>query len=141
MKVFKGFAPMYGAVVQDVSGLDEGRGYRLIVPIFVDAYQWEGKKVAPSGAAARVRLGVGPRDATWRDENAITYSEWWDGANTADFYLQYSDFVFDFAATEPEMTIYIELAGIFGLSNNGFFLDDVRLYPLGTRLATPTPAG
>jgi tetratricopeptide (TPR) repeat protein len=141
MKVFKGFAPMYGAVVQDVTGLDVGRSYQLVAPIFVDAYAWEGKKVAPGGDAARVRLGAAPTGANWLDETAISYSEWWDGTNTANFFLQYSDFVFDFVATEPEMTIYIEVAGIFGLSNNGFFLDDIRLYPRGTESATATPTG
>jgi hypothetical protein len=29
------------------------------------------------------------------------------------------------------MTIYVELVGIYGLTNNGFFLDDMALYPLG----------
>jgi hypothetical protein len=123
---------MYGTVVQDVSGLDVGRGYRLVAPIFVDAYIWEGQKVAPGGDAARVRLGAAPTGANWRDENAINYSDWWDGTNTANFFLQYSDFAFDFVATEPQMTIYIEVAGIFGLSNNGFFLDDIALYPRGS---------
>jgi hypothetical protein len=132
---------MYGAVVQDVGSLDVGRDYRLVVPIFVDAYQWKGHKVAPGGDAARVRLGVAPRGARWRDEAAITYSEWWDGTNTAGFYLRYSDFVFDFEATEPEMTIYIELVGIFGLNNNGFFLDDAALHPMGSVSAIPAPAG
>ncbi|MGD2147962.1 MAG: tetratricopeptide repeat protein [Anaerolineae bacterium] len=141
LKAFKGFAPMYGALVQEVSGLDEGRGYRLVAPVFVDAYSWEGKKVPASGTAARVRLGAGPTGAAWRDETAITYSGWWDGTNTANFYLQYSNFVFDFVATQPDMAIYIELVGVFGLSNNGFFVDDVALYPLGTSSATPTPSG
>jgi hypothetical protein len=139
LKVFRGFTPVYGAAVQDVSGLDVGRNYRLIVPIFVDVFNWEGQKVAPGGEAARIRLGAAPLGATWRDESAITYSDWWDGANTPGFYLQYSDFSFDFEAEEPEMTIYIELAGIYGLTNNGFFVDDVALYPLGSSSTTPAP--
>jgi len=132
-KVFKGFAPMYTAIVQDVSGLDVERRYRLTAPIFVDAYIWEGQKVAPGGESARVRLGAGPQGAAWRDEEVIQYSEWWDGTNTDDFFLQYSDFTFDFEATQEEMTIFIEVAGIYGLNNNGFFMDDMALNPLGTR--------
>jgi hypothetical protein len=133
LKVFKGFAPMYAAAVQDVSGLDVGRRYRLVAPIFVDAYIWDGGKVAPGGESARVRLGAAPQGAAWRDEEAIDYSEWWDGTNTSDFFLQYSEYTFDFEATQSDMTIYIEMAGIYGLNNNGFFLDDVALHPLGSR--------
>lgn len=132
VKAFKSFAPVYTAFVQDVNNLDVGRRYRLVAPIFVDVFDWEAGKVPPGGDAARVRLGAAPVGAAWRDEEAITYSEWWDGTNTSDFYLQYSDYTFDFVATESEMTIYIEFAGVFGMSNNGFFLDDVALHPLGT---------
>jgi hypothetical protein len=133
LKVFKAFAPMYAALVQDVSGLDQGRTYQLVTNIFVDVYDWDGEKVAPGGTAAQVRLGAAPRGATWRDETEIRYSNWWTGSNTVGFYLEYSDFVFEFEALEPEMTIYIELAAIYGMSNNGFFLDDVALYPVGSR--------
>jgi hypothetical protein len=132
LKVFKGFAPMYAAVVQDVSGLDVGRRYRIVAPIFVDMYAWEGRKVAPGGEAGRIRLGAAPQGAVWRDEGTITYSDWWDGSNTSGFFLQYSEFTFDFEATQADMTIYIEMAAIYGLTNNGFFLDDVALHPLGT---------
>jgi len=133
LKVFKGFAPMYAAVVQDVEGLDVGRRYRLTAPIFVDTYIWDGGKVAPGPDSARVRLGAAPPGAVWRDEGAINYSEWWDGHNTSNFFFRYSDYTFEFEATESEMTIYIELAAIWGLNNNGFFLDDVALNPLGSR--------
>lgn len=132
LKVFKGMAPMYAAVVQDVNGLDVGRRYRLVANVFVDAYIWDGGKVEPGGDAARVRLGAAPQGAAWRDEEAIEYSEWWDGTNTSDFFLEYSEFTFDFEATQSDMTIYVEMAGIFGLNNNGFFLDDMALHPLGT---------
>ena len=133
LKVFKGMAPMYAAVLQDVSGLDVGRSYRLTAPVFVDTYIWDNGKVAPGGEAARIRLGASPRGAVWRDEQAINYSEWWDGNNTSDFFFRYIEFEFEFEATEPEMTIYIEMAAIWGLNNNGFFLDDVSLNPLGSR--------
>ncbi|MFW6136058.1 MAG: tetratricopeptide repeat protein [Chloroflexota bacterium] len=132
-KLFKSFAPMYVAAVQDVSGLDVGRRYRLVANIFVDTYIWDGKKVEPGGESARVRLGAGPQGAAWRDEETITYSDWWDGNNTSDFFLQYSEFTFDFEATQADMTIYIELSAIYGLNNNGFFIDDTALHPLGTR--------
>lgn len=133
LKVFKGFAPVYAALAQDVTGLDVGRRYRLVAPVFVDTYLWDSGKVQPGGESARVRLGVAPPGAPWRDEAAIDYSEWWDGTNTSDFFFQYSEFTFDFEATEPDVTIYIEMAAIYGLPNNGFFIDAVALHPLGTR--------
>ena len=133
LKVFKGMAPMYAAVVQDVRGLDVGRSYRLTAPVFVDTYIWDNGKVAPGGESARVRLGASPRGARWRDEQAIDYSDWWDGTNTSDFFFRYIEFVYEFEATAPEMTIYIELAAIWGLDNNGFFLDDISLNALGSR--------
>ena len=132
LKVFKAFAPMYAAVVQDVSGLDVGRSYRLVVPIFVDTYIWDSGKVAPGPESARIRLGAAPRGAVWRDEGAINYSQWWDGTSTSNFFFRYRDYAFEFEATAPEMTIYVELAAIWGLNNNGFFLDDVALHPLGS---------
>lgn len=132
LKVFKGMAPMYAAVVQDVSGLDVGRRYRLVANIFVDTYIWDGGKVEPGGEAARIRLGTAPQGVAWRDEEAINYTEWWNGVNTSDFFLQYSEFTYDFEATQSDMTLYIEMAAIFGLNNNGFFLDDMALHPLGT---------
>ena len=87
---------------------------------------------ANGGEAARIRLGAAPQGAAWRDEEAINYSEWWDGRETSEFFLQYSEYTFDFEATQSDMTIYVEMAAIFGLNNNGFFLDDMALHPLGT---------
>jgi len=128
VKIFKSYAPIYAALTQDLSGLEVGRQYRLVAPIYVDVFNWEGGKVPPSDpSAAQVRLGVALPDATWRDEEAISYGEWWTGANTADFYLSYHDFAFDFTATESEMTVYIEVFAKWGLENNGFFMDDLEL--------------
>jgi hypothetical protein len=131
VKVFKGGAPIYAALSQDLSGLEAGRQYRFTVPIYVDVYFWEGEKVPPADPyAARVRLGVAPTDATWRDEGAISYGQWWDGSTTADFYLAYHDVAFDFTATDSKMTVYVEVFGKWGLDNNGFFMDDLRLQTL-----------
>ncbi len=133
LKMFRSFTPVYAAIAQDVSDLDVGRRYRLVANVFVDSYIWEGKKVAPGGESARIRLGAGPPGAGWRDEQIVTYSQWWDGTNTSDFYFQYSEYAFDFEATQRDMTVYVELAGIYGLDSNGFFLDDLALHPLGSR--------
>jgi hypothetical protein len=128
IKVFKEHSPIYAALSQDLSGLEQGRQYRFTVPIYVDVFNWEGGKVPPTDPwSAQLRLGVAPIGATWRDEEAISYSGWWNGDNTADFYLNYNDFSFDFAATETEMTVYVEVFAKWGLDNNGFFMDDAKL--------------
>lgn len=131
VKVFKAEAPIYAALSQDISGLEVGREYRLRVPVYVDVFEWEDAKEPPDDpSAAQVRLGVSPMGAAWRDEDAISYSGWWDGLNTEHFYLSYNDYHFEFTATESEMTIYVEMFAKWGLDNNGFFLDDVELFLL-----------
>ncbi len=134
VKVFKGRAPIYAALSQHVSGLEVGRQYRFTAPVYIDVYKWDKEKeekVAPGDAyAAQVRLGVGPTDATWRDEEAISYSGWWHGENTDDFFFSYHDFSLDFTATETDMTVYVELFAKWGLDNNGFFMDDMTLVEL-----------
>jgi hypothetical protein len=139
VKVFKPHSPIYAALMQNVNGLEVGRTYQLVAPVFVDTFDWEGKKVPPGDPyTARVRLGAGPKGASWLDEGAINYSGWWDGANMSPFYLAYSVPTFEFVATQPDMAVYVELAVKWGLDNNGFFLDGMALYP-GELLHTPTP--
>jgi len=131
VKVFKSYAPIYAALSQDLSGLKVGRRYRLSAPVYLDVFNWEGGKAAPDDpSAARVRLGAGPTGATWRDEEAISYGPWWDGDSVADFYLAYNDYDLEFTATDAEMTVYVEVFAKWGLENNGFFMDDFKLFLL-----------
>ena len=48
VKIFKPHSPIYAALAQDVGGLEVGRKYKLVAPVFVDTFDWEGKKKAPS---------------------------------------------------------------------------------------------
>lgn len=133
VKIFKGWAPMWAAMSQDVTGLEPGRKYRLVVPIYVDivADYEGGRKVPPEdGRQGRVRLGVSPVGATWRDESAISYSGWWTGETIYPFYQAYPTFIHEFTATAPEMTVWIEMASNYPHPNNGFFIDTVGLYAL-----------
>ena len=135
LKIFKGWAPMYAALSQDVTGLQPGRSYRLIAPVLADVYDWEKKKVEPwDPNHALVRLGAGPTGAAWRDESAIAYSPFWPGR-----FLEYQSYVFDFQATQANMTIWIEVVGSYPHSNNGFFVDGVALQPLDA--VAPVPGG
>ena len=139
IKIFKPEAPIYVALSQDVHGLEVGRQYRIEAPVFVDTYDWDEQKVPPGDPySARVRLGAGPTGSAWMDEGAISYSAWWDGGNTSPFFLVYTTYTYEFVATAPDMTVYIEMYCKWGLNNNGFFLDDMALYPLGV-INTPTP--
>ena len=145
VKIFKGWAPLWAAMSQDVSGLEVGRRYRLVAPIYIDivADYDNGKKVPPSdNRHGRVRLGASPVGTAWRDEANINYSGWWTADTVSPFYLAYPTFVHEFTATAPDMTVWIEMASNYPHPNNGFFVDTVGLYALdetGTVAQAPAP--
>ncbi len=146
VKIFKGWAPLWAAMSQNVSGLEVGRRYRLVAPIYIDIvadYQG-GQKVAPvDGRQGRVRLGTSPVGAGWRDESAIAYSGWWTGETISPFYQAYPTFIHEFTATAPDMTVWIEMASNYPHPNNGFFIDTVGLYALDdvdNSVSAPAPA-
>lgn len=136
VKIFKGWAPLWAAMSQDVSGLEVGRKYRLVAPVYVDIvadYQG-GQKIPPSdNRHGRVRLGASPVGTGWRDEANINYSGWWTADSVNPFYLAYPTFIHEFTATAPEMTVWIEVASNYPHPNNGFFIDTVGLYALDER--------
>ncbi len=133
MKVFKAYAPMWAAISQDVENLEVGRKYRLVAPIFVDIFEdyKDGRKVVPFRKdSGKVRLGASPVGATWRDENAIKYSGWWTADTIDPFYQAMPTFIYDFVATQPNMTVWIEMASSYPYPNNGFFYDLPGLFAL-----------
>ncbi len=133
LKVFKGGLPMYAALSQDVQNLEVGRRYRLVAPVYVDIVErWDGtKKVYASDPdAGMVRLGAGPVGAAWLDTSAIAYSGTWTAASVSPFYGAYPVFVYDFTATQPNMTVFVEFGSRNSYANNGFFVDTLGLYTL-----------
>lgn len=144
LKIFWAKAPIHVGISQDVGGLEVGREYRFIVPTYVDTFQWDGGKKPPSDPyAAEIRLGAGSLGANWQDAGAINFSNWANSANTSPFYLARTTLQFDFVATAPEMTVFVEYTSKWGLDNNGVFFDALRLEPLGMAqppTATPLPA-
>ena len=143
MKVFKAYAPMWAALSQDVENLEVGRKYRMVVPMFVDIFEdYEGgRKIAPFNKDnGKVRLGASPVGAAWRDENAIKYSGWWTANSIDPFYLAMPTFVYDFVATQPNMTVWIEMASSFPYMNNGFFYDLPGLFALNETAPVAAPA-
>lgn len=142
VKIFKGWAPVWAAMSQDVSGLEVGRKYRLVAPVYIDivADYEGGQKIPPSdNRHGRVRLGASPVGTGWRDEANINYSGWWTADSVNPFYLAYPTFVHEFTATAPEMTVWIEVASNYPHPNNGFFIDTVGLYALDERGAVAQP--
>lgn len=133
LKVFKGGLPMYAALSQDVQNLEVGRRYRLVAPVYVDIVErWDGtqKVYASDPDAGMVRLGAGPVGAPWLDMAAISYSGTWTAASVSPFYGAYPVFVYDFTATQANMTVYVEFGSRNSYANNGFFVDTLGLYTL-----------
>ena len=147
LKVFKAWAPMYAALSQDVTGLEVGRRYRLVAPVYPDIVMEYsgGSKIPPDRpSSGQVRLGAGPTGSAWRDEGAIAYSGWWTGATLSPFYQTYSTFIHDFTATQANMTVWVEFRSTYPYPNNGFFLDTIGLYTLDevdNTVTSPPPAG
>ena len=144
VKVFKGWAPMYSALSQNVNNLVPGKRYRLVAPIYIDIVEnyENGQKIAPGKLdAGQVRLGASPQGAAWRDEGAISYSGWWNAGNVNPFYLAYPVFVHEFTATQPNMTVWVEFAAKEAYRNNAFFMDTFGLYEIGGTAASSSGGG
>lgn len=133
LKIFKGWAPVYAALSQDVTGLEVGRKYRLAAPIFIDIVEdySSGKKAPADLDAGQVRLGASPTGAAaWLDEDNINYSGLWTAGTISPFYLAYPVFIHDFTATSENMTVWVEMGSKQPYINNGFFIDGLSLTAL-----------
>ncbi len=142
VKVFRNWAPILAALTQDVSGLEVGRKYRISAPIYIDMVEDydDSGKVAPEELwTAFVRLGAGPVGSTWLNNSQINYSPGWSAENVSPFFFSMPTFTWDFVATQPNMTIYIEVGVKQPLINGGFFIDGVGLYAL-SETSSPPPA-
>lgn len=147
LKIFKGGAPVYAGMSQDLN-LQKGARYRFVVPIFADlvwAYNDDGTKTPnPNPAGGGIRLGASQQGATWRDAGTINYSGWWTPANTPNFHQNMLNYIFDFTATANQMTVWLEMYGADPMPNNGFFVDGLSLVkiadpPTSTPRPTNTP--
>ncbi len=133
LKIFKPWAPLYAAISQDVTGLEVGRKYRISAPIYVDIIEEyaDGNKVPPADPRMGfVRFGAGPTGSTWLNASQITYSPYWTAETVNPFYQSMPTFVWDFVATQSNMTIFIEVGSRYPYPNNGFFMDTVGLFAL-----------
>jgi LysM repeat protein len=107
--------------------------------------EYKNGKIPPDRPdAGQVRLGAGPTGSAWRDEGAIAYSGWWTGATISPFYQAYQTYVYDFTATQANMTVWIEFRSTYPYPNNGFFMDTMGLYTLDevdSSVSAPAPSG
>ncbi len=148
LKMFKGNAPVYFALSQNVDGLTPGETYTFSGSVFADVvagYGDAGKIAPPSNdaAAAGVRMGASAVNAEWRNEKAIAYSGWWGPGNPNDFYLNHNRYVYTFTATSESMTVWVEMFTRYGFANSGYFLDGFVLQAGGnsaTAATVPTSA-
>ena len=138
LKIFKGGAPVYAALSQDLN-LQKGARYRFTVPIFVDivnGYDDKGNKVAPGDPTwGGVRLGASAQGAGWPDASQINYSGWFNSGNTPNFYLNMLNYSFEFTAQANQMTVWAEVFGSQPIPNNGFFIDGLTL----EQISAPKP--
>lgn len=144
LKIFKSWAPMYAGISQDVTGLEVGRKYRIVAPIFVDLVEKyeNGQKVPPHrNDSGFVRFGAGKLGAPWLDSSQIHYSPYWTADNVNPFYQAMPIFIWDFVATESDMTLFIEMGSNYPWSNNGFFIDGVGLFALDQKDGSVSSGG
>ena len=143
LKLFKPWAPLLVALSQEVSGLEVGRNYRIVAPIYVDIVEsYEGGKQPPSARpdAGFIRFSVGPTGSGWRTAG-LTYSPTWGANNVSGFYLNSINYIWDFTATSESMIIFLEMGSKIPYVNSGFFMDGVGLYALGTTGEVPVSSG
>lgn len=142
LKLFKPWAPLFVALSQEVSGLEVGRNYRISVPLFVDIVEsYESGKVAPHrNDSGFVRFSVGAAGSAWRSAG-LTYSPMWTAENVFPFYLAQQTYIWDFTATAESMVIFLEMGSRYPYVNNGFFMDGVGLFALGTTSSVPAGSG
>lgn len=148
VKLFKPWSPVYFGMSQTVSGLTPGAQYEFVAHVYVDIVQQyeDGNKIAPSNEpeGVGVRLGNSLPGATWRDASTINYGGFAMQANTSPFHQSYLTLRHRFTATGSQQVVWLEMYSRYGYANNGFFMDDFALIPVGGSVApqptnTPRP--
>lgn len=128
LKVFNGQHAIRFNLRQKVTGLMPGKRYRLTMPVHLDVFTWDGRKVYctdPNGAEARGGWSLSnfESDVIWKDWQAPAYHDL--------AYGEYRDVVVEFMSPESgEVTVWLECKAKWNISNN-FFLDDFKLMEIG----------
>ncbi len=128
LKVFKGWGVIWWRIFQTVKGLTPGQRYRFTAPVYPDLYMdyKQGKIMADDPLAGEVRLSV-------KSGGKETETGWLNG-NTFPF-GKYTFFTLDFVANDTSAEVSLECRGRWGLLNNGWFADSLKLEAIS---AAPT---
>ncbi len=124
LKIFKGWGPLWWKLWQNVTGLTIGAKYRFTVPVYPDlvAKYESGKKVyAPDMLSGEHKLAV--------QSGSQNYDTgFMDGSKVK--FGQYNTLTLDFVATDTTASCTLEVRGRWGLDNNGWFVDSMKLEKL-----------
>lgn len=129
LKVFKGWGAIWWRLFQTVRGLTVGATYRFTAPVFPDlvsSYVGGEKRWAGDPLAGELRLYVVQGDEPnprWMNGDDFKFG----------FYTRHT---LEFTARSPEATVVIEARGRWGLLNNGWFVDALKLERIDSG---PTP--
>ena len=124
LKVFKGWGPIWWRLFQTVGSLTPGGRYRFTAPVFPDLvmkYESGRKVYADDMLAGEHRLIV-------RSGGQEAASDWMDGNKVK--FGQYNTLSLDFTAASSSAEIVLEIRGRWGLDNNGWFVDSLKLEAL-----------
>ena len=140
LKGFGGWKPIWFSLFQDVSGLVVGQRYRFTVPVYPDLvveYGGNGKVFAPDPCSGEVRLMVAA------GVEQIT-TGWIAGLNEANpeacgtddveqslVFGKYNYLTLEFTASAVAVKVSVSCRGRWGLRNNGWFLDALKLEAIG----------
>lgn len=117
-----------------MNNLTPGCRYLFTAPVFPDlVVRMDGavKVFADDPLAGEVRLYV------VSGGQVIGDTDYLNGANFA--FGRYTEHTLLFTATSTEVEINLECRGRWGLLNNGFFVDSLRLEAVGSPAPVPTP--
>jgi len=134
LKVFAGWKPIWWKLFQRVTGFTVGRRYLFTTPVFPDLvmdYDSSNNKIwADDPLAGEVRLSA-------VSGAPLADSGWLNGSNFE--FGKYSEHTLLFTADATEVEVALECRGRWGLINNGFFCDSLRLEAVGSPVPVPTP--
>ncbi|MBI5290427.1 MAG: hypothetical protein HY872_00935 [Chloroflexi bacterium] len=136
LKIFKGWGAIWWRLFQNVGGLTPGQRYRFTAPIYPDLYMkfdplQGGKILADDPLAGEVRLSA-------KFSGNEIETGWLDGAQFP--FGKYTFFALDFVVVGASAEVSVEGRGRWGLLNNGWFVDSLRLEAIGGA-APPVPGG
>lgn len=127
LKVFKGWGAIWWRLFQTVSGLAPGQRYRFTAPVYPDLVMKydnvKGKVLADDPLAGEVRLSA----KTGGREVETGYL---DGTKFP--FGKYTHFTLDFVAQDSTAEVSLECRGRWGLINNGWFCDSMKLEAIGS---------